>query len=174
MTGYATGEYDESDKYISVRGNIKKHLSFWQNIVKVNETLCDILENLSNSQFSYISLNFKKPEFVDGSIKEMSKAHIEKVSLAKTKVRNSPFSVNKKKERLILGLRYVRSHVCKVKIKFDDWRYFQNFLECNKDYFFKFDLKSGYYYVDIFTIINRFLGLAGKLIRKSVILFLRF
>ena len=94
-----------------------------------------------------------------------------KVSLTKPKGNKPTFTVNKKKKRLILDLRYVSSHVYKDIIKFDDWRYFQNFLE---RYLFKFDLKSGYWHVDIFTIIKHFLGLAGKLIIKFVIFILRF
>ena len=28
-----TGEYEESDAYISVKSNLKKHLSFWENTI---------------------------------------------------------------------------------------------------------------------------------------------
>ena len=75
-----------------------------------------------NSEFSYISSTFKKTDSRDESIKEM---------LRKPKGNKPTFSVNKKKKRLILDLRYLSSHVYKDIIKFDDWRYFQNFLECN-------------------------------------------
>ena len=52
-------------------------------------------------------------------------------------------SVNSKgKKRLILDLRYVNDHLYKEKIKFDDWKYFENYLQANKGYLFKFDLKK--------------------------------
>ena len=37
-----TGEYEESNSYISVKGNLKKHLSFWEKMIRGNETVCDI------------------------------------------------------------------------------------------------------------------------------------
>ena len=33
------GEYEESDSYISMKGNLKKQLSLWQNTIKVNVTV---------------------------------------------------------------------------------------------------------------------------------------
>ena len=54
------------------------------------------------------------------------------------------------KKRLILDLRYVNMHLFKDKIKFDDWKCFENYLLANKGYLFKFDLKNGYRDIDIF------------------------
>ena len=69
--------------------------------------------------------------------------------LNKTKSFKSTFSANKNKKRLILDVRYVNNHLFKDKIKFDYWNSFQNYLEDNKGYQFKFSLKSGYHHVDI-------------------------
>ena len=33
------GEYEESDPYISMKGNLKNQLSLWQNTIKVNVTV---------------------------------------------------------------------------------------------------------------------------------------
>ena len=80
----------------------------------------------------------------------MLRAGTVKQCLTKPKVLN-PRSVSAKgKKRMILDLRYVRNHLFKDKIIFDDWNSFLNYLESNKGYLFKFNLKSGYHHVDIF------------------------
>ena len=136
-----TGEYEESDAYLSVTGNFKKHLSFWQNTIRANETVCDIFKNgyklpflytPSNAEFKNNSLALRNSIFVEETIKEMLRAGTIKECLTKPKVLN-PFSVSKKgKKRLILDLRYVNNHFFKDKIKFDDCNSFQNYLEGNK------------------------------------------
>ena len=68
-------------------------------------------------------------------------------------------SINSSGEkRVILDLRYVNSHVYKDKIKFEDWKCFEHYLEGKKDYLFKFDLKNGYHHIDIFEAHQKFLG----------------
>ena len=62
------------------------------------------------------------------------------------------------KKRLILDLRYVNGHVYKDKIKFEDWKCFEHYLEGKKGYLFKFDLKNGYHHIDIFEPHQKFLG----------------
>ena len=69
----------------------------------------------------------------------------------------NPLSVSSKK-RLILNLRYVNSHVYKEKIKSEDWKFFEHYLEGKKGHLFKFDLKNGYHHIDIFESHQRFLG----------------
>ena len=84
----------------------------------------------------------KNLEFVDESIKEMLRADTVKECLTKPKVLN-PLSVSTKgKKRLILDLRYINNYLFKDKIKFYDWNSFQDCLESDKGYLFKFDLKS--------------------------------
>ena len=60
------------------------------------------------------------------------------------------------KKRLILDLRYV--YVYKGKIKFEDWKCFEHYLEDKEGYLFKFDLKNGYHHTDIFEPHQKFLG----------------
>ena len=62
------------------------------------------------------------------------------------------------KKRLILDLRYVNGHVYKDKIKFEDWKCFEHYLEGKERYLFKFDLKNGYHPIDIFEPHQKFLG----------------
>ena len=73
----------------------------------------------------------------------------------------------KGKKRLILDLRYVNNHLFKNKIKFDDWNSFQNYLEGNKGYLFKFDLKSGYHHVDIFEEHQTYLGFSWEINQQT-------
>ena len=75
----------------------------------------------------------------------------------------NPLSVSlnsKGKKRLILDLRYANDHLYKEKIKFANWKYFENYLQANKGYLFKFDLKNGYHHIDIFQPHQTYLGLS--------------
>ena len=54
-----TREYEESDAYISMKGNLKKHLSFWKKTIRANETVCDILKNGYKLPFLYTPSNAK-------------------------------------------------------------------------------------------------------------------
>jgi hypothetical protein len=61
------------------------------------------------------------------------------------------------KKRLILDLRYVNKHIYKQKIKFEDWRNAINYFSPGT-YFTKFDLKSGYHHLDIFSEHQSYFG----------------
>ena len=61
----------------------------------------------------------------------------------------------------MIDLRYVNSNLRNEKIKFDDWKCFENFLSSESKWLYKFDLKSGHYHIDIFTspgIFRFFMG----------------
>ena len=49
-------------------------------------------------------------------------------------------------------------HIYKDKIKYGDWKCFENYLLANKGYLFKFDLKNGYHHIDIFHSHQTYLG----------------
>ena len=77
------GNIKESDAYISMKDNLKKHLSFWGKTIRATETVCDILKNgyklpflytPSNAEFKNNSLALKNSAFVDESIKKMLRA----------------------------------------------------------------------------------------------------
>ena len=121
--------------------------------------MCEILKNYYNWPFLYTpsnaesknnSLAFKNLEFVEESIKEMFIAGTVKECLTKPKVLNLLSVSTKGKESLILDFRYINHQNFKDKIKFDDWNSFQSYLEGNKGYLFKLNLKIGYHHVDIF------------------------
>ena len=73
----------------------------------------------------------------------------------------NPLSVSidsSSKKRLILDMRYVNMYLYKDRIKFGDWKYFENYLLANKGYLFKSDLKNGYHHIDIFDSHQTYFG----------------
>ena len=64
-------------------------------------------------------------------------------------------------QRLILDLRYVYNHVYKQTIKFEDWRTALEYFESGS-FFTKFDLKSGYHHLDIFSEHQPYLDFTWK------------
>ena len=134
--------------------------------------MCDIIKNSFKLPFLYTSSNaefknnfsaLKNSKFAGESIKEMVRAGTVKEYLTKPKVLN-PLSVSTKgKKRFILDLRYVNNHLFKNKIKFDDSNSFQNYLEGNKGYLFKFDLKRSYQHVDILDEHQTYLGFSWEI-----------
>ena len=66
---------------------------------------------------------------------------------------------------LILDLRYVimNNHVYKQTIKFEDWRTARIAVFRKWSFFTKFDLKSGYHHLDIFSEHQPYLGFSWKM-----------
>ena len=63
------------------------------------------------------------------------------------------------KKRLILDLRYPNSFVKKFTIKFEDAKTMLNsFIDHSLNWFYSFDIKSGYHHIDIFPPDQDFLG----------------
>ena len=63
-----------------MKGNLKRHLSFWKNKIRANETVFEILINdyklhpfytPLNAEFKKNSTDLENSEFVDVSIKKM-------------------------------------------------------------------------------------------------------
>ena len=159
---------------ISLKGNLKRNIAYWQNTLMANESVLHIIENGYKISFfetpekAHLPNNkssLKNVKFVLGSISEMLKIGSIKEVKASPKVIN-PLSVSKNsagKKRLILDLRYINEHLYKDKIKFDDWKCFENCLEHTDGYTFKFDLKSGYHHVDMFEEHQTYLGFSWKI-----------
>ena len=106
-----------------------------------------------------------KMKFVLDSIIDMLKIGSIKEVKAPPKVINL-LSVSKNsagKKRLILDLIYISEHLYKDKIKLDDWKCFENYLEHTDGYAFKFDFKSGYHHVDMFEEHQTYLGFSWKI-----------
>ena len=73
----------------------------------------------------------------------------------------------KGKNRLVLDLRYLKNCLFIDKIRFDDWNSFQNYLEGNKGYLSKFDLKSGYGHVSIFDEHQTYFGFSWEINQQT-------
>ena len=149
----------DSDLGFKVKGNLRRHKNYWRDVLVANSFVIDIIENgykipfLSSPQPCKLKNNksaLAEPKFVEESIAELLKYN----RIYEVK---DPFLINqlkaedsKGKKRLILDLRHVNNFVYKQKIKFDDWKIFQNFVEDRgPGYLFKFDLKSGYHHIEI-------------------------
>ena len=168
-------DHENSNKSnISLKGNLRRNIAYWQNTLMANKSILHIIENgykipffetpekanLPNNKSS-----LKEEKFVLESISEMVKIGSIKEVIAPPKVIN-PVSVSENstgQKRLILDLRYINEHLYKEKIKFDDWKCFENYLEHTDGYVFKFDLKSGYHHVDVFEEHQTYLGFSWKI-----------
>ena len=74
----------------------------------------------------------------------------------------NPLSISansKDKKRLILNLMCVNDHLFKEK-NIDGWKCLKVYLQANKDYHFKLDLKNGYQDIDIFQPHQTYIGLS--------------
>ena len=81
----------------------------------------------------------------------------------------NPFAVtvqNSGKKRLVLDLRYVNKHIYKERIKFEDLRLMEQFLNPH-DYMFKFDIKQGYHHIDIHKPHQNFFGFSWEVGGKT-------
>ena len=118
------------------------------------------LKHLNVLHFANNQSALKNKDFVEESISELLKCgSIIEAEKPPEVINPLSVSINSSgKKRLILDLRYVNGHVYKDKIKFEDWKCFENYLEGKKGYLFKFDLKNGYHHIDIFEPHQKFLG----------------
>ena len=88
-------------------------------------------------------------------------------------IKSFSVSVNLKgKTWLILDLRHVNDHLDKEKKRIDDWKYFENYLQANKGYLFKFDLKNYYHHINTFQPHQVCLVFYGVLTVPPNVLFL--
>ena len=132
-----------------MKGRLKESVLFWEKIGVGSKVLEIISQGYKIPFFeipqpSSFKNNKSAPdnsEFVSSSIQELirTKRVVEVPFIAKV---TSSFSVssNKGKKRLILDLCYVNRHVWKDKVKFENWKIFENYLQKN-GYVFTFDLK---------------------------------
>ena len=149
-----------------VKGRLKEHRAYWERI-GCNKTILDILrEGYRIPFYSTPPKNFNKNNksalkhegFVTSAIQELlDTGRI--VELPEPPYIVNPLSVsdNGEKLRLILDLRLVNGHVYKDKIKFDDWKIMEHFLE-QGGFGFKFDISQGYHHIDIHPDFQKYLG----------------
>ena len=169
-------EFEFGEKVCIVKGSLKNHLQFWHKI-GANVSVIDVLENGYKIPLITLPKAAKFPNnhsalnnatFVTQTVEEL-------LNIGRVKeVKNPPYVVSSlsvsengsHKLRLILDLRYVNKHVFKNKIKFDDWKIMQDFLEPT-DFLFKFDISQGYHHIDIDEQHQKYLGFSCKIKRQT-------
>ena len=150
----------------TVKGRLKAHIAFWEHI-NAPECILDTISHGYKIAFLHepdpmVQQNnnsaYRHKDFVQNlyRITEVHKEHL--------RVRN-PLSVSVQesgKKRLILDLRQVNKCLVKQKFKFENHTHALAYF-CMGCFLTKFDLKSCYHHVDIFSDHRKYLGFAWKL-----------
>ncbi len=164
-------EQNADMKKVSVKGRLQKHKQFWHEI-GANPWVMDCISEGYKIPFKYFPLPaklrnnksaFTHSEFVTKSILDL---------LTDNRIRqvdNEPLVISHLsvadnipgKLRLVIDLKYVNAHLVKQKIKYEDWKYFMQYVEAG-GYAYKLDLKSGYHHLDIFFQHQTYLGFSWK------------
>ncbi|VDI19346.1 Hypothetical predicted protein [Mytilus galloprovincialis] len=164
-------EYEKSFQSASVKGRLKEHLNYWQEI-DTNTFVLDIIKNgysipfITTPPVMFNENNksaYNNAEFVSEAITDLLRNNCIVQVKSRPHVVN-PLTVSVQssgKKRLILDLRLVNEHVWKSKIKFEDWRVALQYFDRN-NYTFKFDLRSGYHHLDIEQSCHTYLGFSWK------------
>lgn len=160
------------DKNVNIKGRLREHTNYWENTLKANDEIMKILREgyrlpfiytPTKKEFSNYKSVLRHKSFVDETLQALLDQGLVRESNIIPEV-VSPLLVSGKndKRRLIIDLRYVNSHLLKQKIKFDDWKCFENFLTPQSKWLYKFDLKSGYHHIEIFEGHQTYLGFSWK------------
>ena len=151
-------DHEQDSKNAFVKGSLRSNLEYWKEI-GASDFILDVIENGYKLPFRTIPDKAeiknnksakKNAQFVSDSIKELLESkRIVEVPFKPYVVNPLSVSSNEGKHRLILDLRYVNDYLEKRKVKFEDWKTFQNYIS-SENYLFKFDLKNGYHHIEIF------------------------
>ena len=159
---------------VYIKGRLKNHLDYWEFVIGANAVVTSVVKEgykipfIYTPQKAYFKNNksaLRNNDFVTDSIIDLLASKLVKETNNIPHV-VSPLSVAENsvgKKRLILDLRYVNKHIYTHKVKFDDWKCFQNFLNAGSKFMFKFDLKSGYHHVDINETFQTYLRFSWKI-----------
>ena len=159
-------------KKANIKGSLRKNLEHWHH-VGADPSAIDTIENGHKIPFftTHISIFFQNNKssvqnanFVTCTVKEYLKSGRIKETRAPPYIVSPPTVAknSRNKPRLILNLRYVNSFVYKDKIKFDDWRTMQDFVD-KKGFLYKFDISKGYHHIDIDKNHQKYLGFSWKI-----------
>ena len=161
---------------VKVKRRLRAHIQFWKHQIDIGasnfiiDTIQDgykipFRDTPTSTVFSNNSSSLDDWQFVFDSITELlSTDQIVQVQVHELIV-VSPLSAATQpggKKRLILDLRYVNSHVYKQTTKFEDCHTALHFFNVGS-FFTKFDLKSGYHHLDVFSEHQPYLGFSWKL-----------
>lgn len=154
-----------------VKGRLAKNIAFWEKI-GANSFVLDTIRNgfvipfIESPNSMHKSNNrsaVQNSDFVTSAIDDLVS------SGCAVQVPFKPFIVNplsvsiqkSGKKRLILDLSILNLSVKKEKIKFEDWKIAIQYFEQNTN-LYKFDLKSGYFHLDICPQQQTYLGFSWK------------
>jgi hypothetical protein len=147
---------------LKVKGRLRAHIQFWKDIEASNfiiDTIQEgykipVRESPNPAIFSNNSSAFDNWQFVFDSITQLL--------ITDRIVQMEGHDLIVCKQCLIPDLRYVNNHVYNQTIKFEDWRTALEYFESGS-FFTKFDLKSGYHHLDIFSEHQPYLGFSWKM-----------
>ena len=137
-----------------IKGSLKRHESFWKFILKADYFILSIIESGYRIPFRYIPASyslkndkssFNNSSFVESTITDLIQNNL--IMQVNSPLFINPLSVaesNSGKKRLILDLSYLNEFIWKEKIKFDDWKIFEEFIDNSETpgYLFKFEFKK--------------------------------
>ncbi|CAC5379968.1 unnamed protein product [Mytilus coruscus] len=157
------------DNFKGVKGRLASHVKYWENTgacpfvlgtIK-NGYVIPFIDTLFNMYHTNNRSARQNTEFVTKSIEDLVQVG------CVIKVPFQPYVVNplsvatekSGKKRLILDMSQLNKHIKREKIKFEDWKIAIQYFDKNMYvYLFKFDLKSGYFHIDICPQQQTFLG----------------
>ncbi|VDI75750.1 Hypothetical predicted protein [Mytilus galloprovincialis] len=151
-----------------VKSSLSKNVAFWEHI-GASKFIIDTIK--SGYMIPFVIDN---TDFVNEAVLELSKnGCVHEVPFQPFVVNPLSVAIQKSgKKRLILDLSELNVYVLKNKIKFEDWKVAQQFFK--KDiYLIIFDLRSGYFHLDICKEQHTYLGFSwnGKFYCFSVLAF---
>ena len=154
-----------------VKFSLAKHIEFWKHIGASQFILKTITEGYvipflgtpPPMKFKNNQSALKHSDFVDLSISELLKEGcIHQVPFQPFVVNPLSVAVQKSgKKRLILDLSELNYYIKKNKVKFEDYKIALNYFHKNC-YMYKFDLRSGYFHLDINKKQQTYLGFSWK------------
>ena len=162
------GEVASAGNSESVKGRLKPGIEFWSNTIDASDFVLRSIREGYRIPFSC----YPVPCYLKNNKSSLS--HSQFVRNASSELLSNgciieqnfpPFCVNPltvaegKKLRLVLDLRHFNSYLVKLKFKYEDLRSLSQMLE-QGDWFFTWDLKSGYHHVDIHPDHYKYLGFA--------------
>ena len=161
-------EYEHDYVEQSVKGSLKSHVKFWQDI-NTSDYILDVINNgycipfVTTPVSSYLNNNrsaLNNKEFVGKAILDLlSTGSVVERSFVPYVVNPLTVAKNKDKNRLVIDLRYVNPHVWYDKLKFEEWKVALEYINPG-DYTASFDLKSGYHHIDVNKDFQKYLGFA--------------
>ena len=162
-------DYQEDVQNIAVKGRLRRNISFWEYIGASWFIRQTILEGYkipfyftpAPATFGNNKSSLQHADFVHKAITDLlAVGSVVECSSPPSVINPLSVSIQSNgKKRLILDLRYPNSFVKKFTIKFEDAKTMLNsFIDHSQNWFYSFDIKSGYHHIDIFPPDQDFLG----------------